>query len=479
MDLAQIAVMLAAAALYVTILPVRWRGWALMIGSAMAIYWLQPSLAIRWLDYALPTATLALAILGWYFTLPSGAKPKPSDAAACGVIVLIILVLSLARYIEFPLQLTTRPPPLETIVIALVILSGLGLLFRRFLPSKALLWAGLFGMIALFIVVKTPTLAQETARLLRLNAGQDASLAVGSELGWLGFSYVAFRLIQTFRDRQSGLLPELTLSEYLTFILFAPAFAAGPIARAENFVDSYRALPSLNGRDAQRLTIGLSRIASGMFKKFVIADSLAVFSLSHTLAEQAQTTGSLWVMLYAYGLRLYFDFSGYTDIAIGLGILFGILLPENFDRPYLKNNIAAFWQSWHKSLSDWVRFYVYSPLSRAMLRRKPKPSNYVIIFISTAATMVIIGLWHEVALPFLIWGLWHAGGLFVHKVWSDKTRTWYRHLTPGRKRVWTVAGVLITLQFVMLGWVWFAMPSLNQALAVFAGLFGVNIGGVP
>ncbi len=479
MDLAQIAVMLAAAALYVMILPARWRGWALMIGSVTAIYWLQPSLAIRWLDYALPTATLALAMLAWYFTLPSGGKPKPADAAACIVTVLIILLLSLARYIDFPLQLTTRPPPIETVLITLAALLALGLLFRRLLPAKMLLWIGLLGLILLFMVIKTPILAQEAARMLRLNAGQDAALATGSELGWLGFSYVAFRLIQTIRDRQSGILPALTLSEYLTFVVFAPAFAAGPIARAESFAEHYRALPTLNGRDAQRLTIGLSRIAAGMFKKFVIADSLAVFSLNQTLAEQAQTTGSLWVMLYAYGFRLFFDFSGYTDIAIGLGVLFGIWLPENFDRPYLKNNIAAFWQSWHKSLSDWVRFYVYSPLSRSMLRRKPKPSNYVIIFISTAATMVIIGLWHGVALPFLFWGLWHAGGLFIHKVWSDKTRAWYRNLTLRRKQLWTAAGVLITLQFVMLGWVWFAMPSLNQALALFAGLFGVNLGGAP
>lgn len=479
MDLAQIAVMLAAAALYLMILPARWRGWALMIGSVVAIYWLQPSLAIRWLDYALPTAILAIAMLGWYFTLAQDVKPKRADIAAFTVTILIVLTLSLTRYIDVPLQLTTRPPPLETVVAALAALLLGGVLLRRFLPPKALLWLAMIGLIVLFGVVKTPALAQEAARLLRLNAGQDSTLAAGSELAWLGFSYVAFRLIQTIRDRQSGILPTLSLSEYLTFIVFAPAFTAGPIARAENFTESFRALPGMTGRDAQRITVGLSRIAAGMFKKFVIADSLAAFSLSPVLAEQAQTAGSLWVMLYAYGFRLFFDFSGYTDIAIGLGILFGILLPENFDRPYLKNNITTFWQSWHKSLSDWVRFYVYSPLSRSMLRRKPKPSNYVIIFISTAATMVVIGLWHEVAIPFLIWGVWHAGGLFTHKVWSDKTRAWYRGLTAGRKQIWTAAGVLITLQFVMLGWVWFAMPTVNQALAVFAGLFGLNLGGAP
>ena len=114
-----------------------------------------------------------------------------------------------------------------------------------------------------------------------------------------------------------------------------------------------------------RTVEGVSRIMIGIFKKFVVADSLARFALSVQLVNDAQTSAGLWVLLYAYAIRLCFDFSGYSDIAIGLGRLFGINLPENFDRPYIKSNITTFWQSWHMTLSAWARFYVFTPLSRS------------------------------------------------------------------------------------------------------------------
>jgi alginate O-acetyltransferase complex protein AlgI len=293
------------------------------------------------------------------------------------------------------------------------------------------------------------------------------------DVEWLGFSYVAFRLIHTLRDRQMGLLPALSLREYVTYSIFFPAYTAGPIDRAERFVEDYRALPDL---DSARLMQAGGRITTGLFKKFVVADTLALFSLNATFAEQAQSPAALWGMLYAYAFRLFFDFSGYTDIAIGIGILFGVKLPENFDRPYLKPNIAAFWQSWHMTLSSWARFYIYSPLSRALLRRKPKPSLDVIVLVCNLATMSVIGVWHGITLPFLLWGVWHALGLTVHKLWSDRTRAWYRTVQahPARRRAWTLVGVLLTFHFVLLGWVWFALPELSTALAVFAGLFGLT-----
>jgi alginate O-acetyltransferase complex protein AlgI len=238
----------------------------------------------------------------------------------------------------------------------------------------------------------------------------------------------------------------------------------------------YQALASLNTRDANRLTVAMTRIGVGLFKKFVVADSLAYFSLNGTNFSQANSTLATWLFLYSYAFRLYFDFSGYSDIAIGIGMLFGIQLPENFDRPYLKNNITTFWQSWHMTLSTWVRSYVYSPLSRSLLRRKNKPSNYTIIGICTLSTMLVIGLWHGVTLPFVLWGLWHGVGLVVHKVWSDKTRGWYRGLKqePRRQHAWQIIGVILTFHFVLLGWIWFALPDVSSALRVFGALVGIR-----
>ena len=170
----------------------------------------------------------------------------------------------------------------------------------------------------------------------------------------------------------------------------------------------------------------------------------------------------------------FFDFSGYSDIAIGLGILFGVRLPENFDHPYLRSNLTAFWQSWHMTLSSWARFYVFTPLSRWLLRRPARPSPVIIVLLSQLATMVVIGLWHGVTLNFFIWGVWHGLGLFAHKQWSDRTRGWYRRLAerPYLKRAWTVLAWFLTFHYVVLGWVWFLLPDTGQAVAVFGRLFG-------
>jgi D-alanyl-lipoteichoic acid acyltransferase DltB (MBOAT superfamily) len=167
------------------------------------------------------------------------------------------------------------------------------------------------------------------SRVVRLQTGQDASLASAADLEWLGFSYVAFRLIHALRDRQSGLLPHLSLRELLTYTVFFPSLVAGPIDRAERFVQDLRALPENSGLDAARFTEGATCILIGCLKKFVVADTLALgLALNPVNATQVQTSLGLWVLLYGFALRLYFDFGGYSDIAVGVGILFGVKLPE-------------------------------------------------------------------------------------------------------------------------------------------------------
>ena len=305
---------------------------------------------------------------------------------------------------------------------------------------------------------------------------QDLTIAAPLDLTWLGFSYIAFRLIHTLRDRQTGLLPALSLREYATYILFFPAIIAGPIDRAERFVQDFRALPGLNGLDAARYYQSFSRIVIGLLKKFIIADSLAQgLSLTPSSAAQATSTAGLWLLLYGYALRLYFDFGGYTDIAIGIGLLFGVQLPETFRRPYQQTSLAAFWQSWHITLSNWVRFYVFSPLSRHLLRRQPHPSPIVIVLITQITTMIVIGLWHGISLNFFIWGLWHGLGLFVHKHWSDRTRHWYRAVQaqPWPRRLWVFGAWFLTFHYVVLGWVWFLLPDPRLALLTFAKLFNL------
>lgn len=533
-DLRAILIFCIAAVLY-NLLPARWRGWALVVGSVVAIYWLQPALPIRFSDFILPTATLVLTVALWWFTRGSteyrvpGAEVETSSKPAVqttryaawlqqinlsredwltlAVMAALVVGLSFMRFVEAEYRLTpSRPPEPLAVTASLVVMGALvtgisaGVKRSLFLRQHFLSLL-IVVIVVIFAALKTGPLAAALSGIWRGMTGQDTSLASINDLNWLGFSYVAFRLIHTVRDRQTGLLPALTLRKFVTYVIFFPAYTAGPIDRAEHFSAEFKALGTeyrvpnaeieaaenaierqvplvaIPRLEAGRWVEGGTRIMTGLLKKFIIADALSQgMALNAANAAQSTSTPGLWLLLYGYALRLFFDFSGYSDIAIGIGILFEIRLPENFDRPYLRTSITAFWQSWHMTLSNWARFYVFSPLTRWLLKREPKPSSAVIVLLTQLATMIVIGLWHGVTLNFVIWGVWQGLGLFLHKQWSDRTRKWYRELNqrPARKRAWTVFAWFVTFQYVVLGWVWFALPDTGEALRVFGKLFGVK-----
>jgi D-alanyl-lipoteichoic acid acyltransferase DltB (MBOAT superfamily) len=210
----------------------------------------------------------------------------------------------------------------------------------------------------------------------------------------------------------------------------------------------------------------------GIFKKFAVADTLALIALNGVNAGQVNGTGWMWVLLYAYAFRIYFDFSGYTDIAIGLAQLLGVKLPENFDRPYLKQNLTTFWNSWHITLSQWFRAYYFNPVTRALRSRNWTP--IAIIAFTQFTTMLLIGLWHGVTWNFVAWGVWHGVGLFIHNRWADftKPRATMLDNRPTLKRVAAWGGVLLTFHYVALGWIWFALPDIGLAANVMKTLFG-------
>jgi D-alanyl-lipoteichoic acid acyltransferase DltB (MBOAT superfamily) len=182
----------------------------------------------------------------------------------------------------------------------------------------------------------------------------------------------------------------------------------------------------------------------------------------------------MWVVVYAYAFQIYFDFSGYTDIAIGTGRLVGVRLPENFDAPYIKPNLAQFWNSWHMSLTQWFRAYFFNPFNRWMRGLKTIPA-WGMILLGQAATMLLIGLWHGITPNFILWGLWHGLGLFLQNRWSDLVRARYPSAgSDGRLRsALQIGGILLTFHFVALGWVFFALSDPSLSWQVFQKLFGM------
>jgi D-alanyl-lipoteichoic acid acyltransferase DltB (MBOAT superfamily) len=325
------------------------------------------------------------------------------------------------------------------------------------------------GLLFLFILIKVPSALSVISDTVFTLRGKEATGF--SVISWLGFSYVAFRLLHTILDRKAGRLPPVSLAEYVNYVIFFPSFTAGPIDRIERFTQDLNQ-PTPLDREGW-LEVG-SRFFLGLFKKFVIADALAWVALNDLFAQTVNSSLWMWVLLYCYSLRIYFDFSGYTDIAIGLGRLLGVRLPENFNAPYLKQNLTQFWNSWHITLTQWFRSYFFNPLTRAMRSsREPIPA-ILIIFLTQISTMVLIGLWHGVTLGFVLWGVWHGLGLFIQNRWSDYMK--------GRMPAWTqtragqsvlkYSGIFLTFNFVSLGWLFFSLSSPARVWAVMTVLFG-------
>jgi alginate O-acetyltransferase complex protein AlgI len=242
-------------------------------------------------------------------------------------------------------------------------------------------------------------------------------------------------------------------------VLFFPKLVSGPITRYKQFSDQISSLnPSI-----EQIASGMRRVLIGVLKRILIANQLgivanAVFDLPTPNTEPAFA----WLALIAYTLQIYFDFSGYTDIALGLGRMMGITLPENFNYPYTAQSISDFWRRWHITLSTWFREYVFYPLERRRLRIAGQQINLIIVFVLT-------GLWHGPTLTFLVWGLLH--GLAIASESAGGAR-WL-------KTLWQPVRHLYALTIIMLGWVFFRSPSLDWAFAFIGRLFGNRSGISP
>jgi D-alanyl-lipoteichoic acid acyltransferase DltB (MBOAT superfamily) len=463
----------------------------LLLGSLLALYWLQPSTPIRNLDFWLPTASIALTLLAWAVTAPAEGRTLPQVLPGLLAILVVPPLIAAARYLGPLCCLNpSRPPQILPVLVVCAAIAVLFLAIYLLLPNQRWLpWAGILLILFLFILLKSPALARLTSAWLRGASGQPVELASALDLPWLGFSFLAFRLLHVLRDFQAQKLPTCSLGEFATYALFYPSLVSGPIDRVQHFTGELQKTSTRPDRFVETKfpepvrawteavlrddLAGLTRILTGCFKKFVLADSLAVFALSAQNAAQISSPGWLWLLLLAYSLRIYYDFAGYTDIAIGLARLVGIHLPENFDRPYLKQNLTAFWNSWHITLSQWFRSYVFFPFTRA-LRTRPsaKLPDWLTILAGQFVTMVLIGLWHGISWNFFLWGAWHGLGLFVQNRWSDwiKGRLDVSSLPSLARLTLQGSSWLLTFLYVSLGWVWFAMPTPQLALVVFGRL---------
>lgn len=310
---------------------------------------------------------------------------------------------------------------------------------RLYRPGSAWCLAGILQALLVLFVFKYWNFVVSTV------GGSSSSLIWAGAFLPLGVSFFTFEFIHYARDRQQGTAEKGRLDEYLAFILFFPTMVAGPIKRYQDFVPALRD-PSDNWPlDFER---GITRILTGLAKKFVVADFMSSFTQNLNATDIAQA--ERWVLpiwLVAYGIKIYFDFSAYSDIAIGSARLFGLRVKENFDWPYARTSISDFWRHWHMSLSKWLMDYVYIPLGGSRGR------SHFAVYFNLFVTMLVSGVWHGAGLNFVIWGAWHGAALAVNRWWSRRTSNSGRPASA----LANFAAWALTMIVVILGWAWFCM----------------------
>ena len=471
MGLTQIAASILTSVLVAALTRGATRTYSLLALSALAVYWFQPVVPLRSFDFWIPTLSLALVLLTWFLTSQPGAWKSKQNLIGLFIIIGVVTAVDLTRYLPEPIITTTTPPRL-ILVIAFLLMMGMivtvsSLLSRRIAWMLSLL---IILLISILVILKSPALSLQASIFFRTLMDRPTETASALDLRWLGFSYIAFLNIHVQSDKQTGRLPELSLPEFATYVVFFPSLAAGPIDRAERFAKDLRNDFALTQHET--LSAG-QRIVVGLFKKFVIADALALVALNDALAAQVSSAGWMWLHLYAYALQIYFDFSGYTDIAIGIARLVGVKLPENFISPYTKPNLTQFWNSWHITLTQWIRSYFFNPFNRWIRGYKSIPA-WTMILLGQLSTMLLIGLWHGITWNFILWGAWHGLGLFLQNRWSEFARTRIIVSNPRLQTALQLGGVFFTFHFVALGWVFFALSQPGLSVQVFSKLFGIG-----
>jgi alginate O-acetyltransferase complex protein AlgI len=282
----------------------------------------------------------------------------------------------------------------------------------------------------------------------------------------VGISFYTFQSISYVIDVYRGVLPaHRNVRDYMLFVAFFPQLLAGPIVRGVEFLPQMKTIHPLRG---ENLRLGVERFVRGFAKKVLFADTLAVFADPVFAHPAAFSTLTCWLAAIAYTGQVYYDFSGYSDMAIGVAKMLGIRFPENFSHPYLSLNVAEFWRRWHISLSSWLRDYLYIPLGG---NRNGRGRTYL----NLALTMLLGGLWHGASWTFVAWGAIHGTALALHK--------WYREAIGEETRSpFGAAGRLFSwavfFTYLIVTMVFFRSPTFHVAWTLLGRMFLPSRGGI-
>jgi D-alanyl-lipoteichoic acid acyltransferase DltB (MBOAT superfamily) len=358
---------------------------------------------------------------------------------------------------------TWRPVYLLLLIASVAVNFSLGLRMEDPLRRRAI---GAFGValnLAVLCYFKYTNFIFDS-----LNTLTGAPLPFFNIILPLGISFFTFQQIAYLVDVMRGAKVERDIVSYTLFVSFFPHLIAGPLVHHAEMIPQFKR--GRTGRSSVLAARGLAIFAAGLFKKVVIADNLAQFVspvFAHLDAGGGVTTPWAWLAILAYSLQIYFDFSGYSDMAIGLALMFGIRLPVNFRSPYRAISIIEFWRRWHITLSRFLREYLYIPLGGNRLGEQRR-------YINLMVTMLLGGLWHGAGWNYLIWGGLHGVYLSINHLW----RGWRGGNAHVPAAGWATKGFCWAITFfaVVVAWVFFRARTMAGAWQMLGGLFGFEAG---
>ena len=344
------------------------------------------------------------------------------------------------------------PLILSSMLFNYVIGNSLNENFKKVqLHKKSLLTLGIIANLALLGYFKYSDFFLENFNLVFDTSLPLLHLALPLAISFFTFQQIAY-LVDSYRKETA----EYDFLNYALFVTFFPQLIAGPIVHHGEMMPQFASKWNLV-KNYKNIAVGLFIFSIGLFKKVVIADTFAKYATAGF--DQAEVLNLLeaWVTSLSYTFQLYFDFSGYTDMAIGAALLFNIKLPINFNSPYKALDIQDFWRRWHITLSRFLRDYIYIPLGG---NRKGSLRTYT----NLLATFVLGGIWHGAGWTFLFWGFLHGMALVIHRFWKQ-----FGYTMP------KILAWFITFNFINIAWVFFRAQSFDDALKVLSGMFNGKV----
>jgi len=389
---------------------------------------------------------LLICTLGLYYLLPKGRLYLLAAAdiifygvTGLGYLALFVLITSLTYF----LSLKSRGPRGKLYLGIGLAINILNLCFFKY---------------SLFILTNLE-------RVLPVQLVNNSSFFTSIVLP-IGISFYTFQFIAYLVDVYQGKTePARSLLVFWVFISFFAHLIAGPIMRGQELIPQVQGIESIKF-DPARFRMGVAYFALGLLKKIILADYIAIYADRFFNQGSSLTGPQAWVAAYLFAFQIYFDFSAYSEMAVGIGHMFGIRLHLNFRTPYLSANPGEFWRRWHITLSNWIRDYIYIPLGGS---RQGETRKYVNLFIA----MTVSGLWHGAAWTFVLWGMYHGLLLVIYNLYRKALGVKEKTATAGNRLVNAIS-VLVFFQFACIGWVFFRASSIDMALHMLRQMLALN-----